>query len=354
MIWSDMYFRMGSKTGDYYDMESEIPADVAAAIPAEVQLVYWDYYHTDEEFYREWIRRHRDLGFEPIMASGVWTWGRFVHSHTRTSQTVLPCVRACLTEGLKEIIFTMWKDDGGGVDFNSAWAGVLMAVEAAYGAGEVVQERWAARFRGICRAELDANLAISRIDASERFGEEINVRLLLWDDPLLSLYRRSLTAREAWRDFDPAAFYTKLAEELAPLAEKGSGEAGDLKFACQLAATLSLKSAVYDRLTRAYADDDRETLAILTDSMIPTLIVEVKTLWEQHRHVWMSQNKAFGFEVQCVRYGGLLLRLEEVSLRIKEYLSGEAAKIDELETPVQPLAESFGSYRSVATASSIL
>jgi len=48
-----------------------------AAIPRDVDLVYWDYFHTDVEFYEEWIDRHRSLGSEPIMAGGVWTWGRF-------------------------------------------------------------------------------------------------------------------------------------------------------------------------------------------------------------------------------------------------------------------------------------
>ena len=40
MIWSDMYFRMGSKSGDYYDLESDVPPGVAAAIPSESLLVY--------------------------------------------------------------------------------------------------------------------------------------------------------------------------------------------------------------------------------------------------------------------------------------------------------------------------
>ena len=62
MIWSDMYFRIGSKTNDYYDREAEIPAEVASAISPEVDLVYWDYYHEDPGFYEEWIRRHRTMG----------------------------------------------------------------------------------------------------------------------------------------------------------------------------------------------------------------------------------------------------------------------------------------------------
>jgi len=353
MIWSDMYFRMGSKNGNYYDVESEVPPAVAAAIPRASQLVYWDYYHTDEAFYREWIRRHREMGFDPVMGSGVWTWGRFVYSHVYTAQTALPCVRACLDEGLDEIFFTMWKDDGAAVDFDSSLAGVLYAAQAAYNGGEI-GDTWEARFAGICRADLKANLAMCGIDASEYYGDEVNARMLLWDDPLLGLYRRSLLARESWKDFDPAAYYANLADTLADHAQTDSGEAGDLHFACQLAKILSLKAALYDRLVRAYATQDRETLRNLAQETIPALVAEVETLWELHREVWMAQNKAAGFEVQCVRYGGLRQRLEEVARRLEEYLAGKIETIEELETPLTPLPEHFGRYRSVATASSIL
>jgi hypothetical protein len=183
MIWSDMYFRMGSRTGDYYDMESRIPDEVAAAIPREAQLVYWDYYHTTEDFYHEWIKRHRDMGFEPVMGSGIWTWGRFVYSHAFTTQTALPCVRACLKEGLKEIFFTMWKDDGGGVDFDSALTGVLYAAEAAYNGGQVDEDLWASRFKGVCKADLTAQLQIPGLDPCTRYEDgEVKSRMLLWDD----------------------------------------------------------------------------------------------------------------------------------------------------------------------------
>ena len=52
----------------------------------------------------------------------------------------------------------------------------------------------------------------------------------------------------------------------------------------------------------------------------------------------MSENKAFGFEVQSLRIGGLRQRILEVQQRMEEYLSGELAEIDELEKPVLPFA----------------
>jgi len=39
MMWSDMFFRAGSKTNEYYDAAVEVPKTVVEAIPQEVHLV---------------------------------------------------------------------------------------------------------------------------------------------------------------------------------------------------------------------------------------------------------------------------------------------------------------------------
>ena len=49
MIWSDMYFRIADRENHGYYHDLPIPAEVAAKIPRDVQLVYWDYYHEDKE-----------------------------------------------------------------------------------------------------------------------------------------------------------------------------------------------------------------------------------------------------------------------------------------------------------------
>jgi hypothetical protein len=354
MIWSDMYFRMGSRTGNYYDLESKIPDEVAAAIPREAQLVYWDYYHDDEAFYREWIKRHRDLGFEPLMASGIWTWTRMVYSHQITVQDALPCVRACLKEDLKEMIFTMWKDDGAEVDFDLALAGVLYAAEASYNGGQVDDERWAARFGAVCKADLAANLEAGRLDVSHENEEvEINSRFLLWEDPLMGMYTSSLRSREETKDFDAAGYYAQLADDLSALPPDDR-EAGDLEFAAQIARAVALKAGMQARLADGYRDGDRAALAEVAEDLIPQVAAAVKRLWELHRRVWMAQNKPFGFEVLCVRYGGLILRLEEVAARVQEFLAGEVGRIDELEEQGEGAVIHWWHYKSVATGSCIL
>ena len=124
MIWSDMYFRLGSKTNSYYDRASKIPRKVVAGIPRDVDLVYWDYYHTDVEFYEEWIDRHRALGSEPIMASGVWTWNHFWASLPFSFTITEAAMRACKNKNLRQVFTTLWGDDGMECDLFSALPGI--------------------------------------------------------------------------------------------------------------------------------------------------------------------------------------------------------------------------------------
>jgi hypothetical protein len=155
MIWSDMYFRMGNGNNDYYSKDTVIPKDVAKAIPKEAELVYWDYYHDNKEFYLDWIERHRKLGKEPLMGSGVWTWNKFWYDRHITEKTVKPCVEACRESKVDEVFFTMWGDDGGFCDFDSAYAGLAYAAELSF-TGEASNKALNAKLEEIQRVKGNA------------------------------------------------------------------------------------------------------------------------------------------------------------------------------------------------------
>ena len=88
----------------------------------------------------------------------------------------------------------------------------------------------------------------------------------------------------------------------------------------------------------AYDAGDREKLRDIAEEAIPQLLRKLDRFYQDFRKQWMSENKAFGFEVQSLRIGGLRQRILEVQQRLEEYLSGEIAEIDELEKPVLPFA----------------
>ena len=68
-------------------------------------------------------------------------------------------------------------------------------------------------------------------------------------------------------------------------------------------------------------------------------------VYEAFKTVWFTENKPFGFEIHDLRLGVLKMRLEQLRIRVKDYLSGKIDKIEELEAPVLPFAD-FNGYVS--------
>ncbi len=354
IIWSDMYFRLGSKTNEYYDRTSAIPGDVAASIPKDVQLAYWDYYHTDAEFYAEWIKRHRAMGFDPLVAGGVWTWSHFWAALPFSFSATDACLRACKAEKIREAFVTLWGDDGMECDMFSALPGLQFFAEHAY-ADAVDQELLRANFRGSCDADFDDWAKASEIDsvpclaAPEKSYTNVG-KWLLWQDPLLGLMDPQLDG------FSLRSHYEKLADTLRKRARK-LPENRRLLFPSKMAEALSLKCDLRRHLVAAYKAKNRKRLKALVEGDLKKLRTTMRQLWKTHRQMWLSTYKPFGWEVIEQRYGATLARLEELADRVIEYLDGSVDSIPEFETKLEKVFQMppgqlpRATYSRVATAS---
>lgn len=354
MIWSDMYFRLASKTNQYYDRKSRIPADVAASIPRDVQLVYWDYYHHESDFYVEWIKRHRAMGFEPLVASGVWTWSHFWAALPFSFSTTDACMRACKEQRVREVFATLWGDDGMECDVFSALPGIQFFAEHAY-ADSVDEKLLRANFRGSCDADFDDWVKPSEIDsvpcltAPERSHTNVS-KWLLWQDPLLGLMEPQLSGVSLRRH------YRKLSDTLVAKARKLPANRR-LLFPAQLAKVLSLKCELRRDLVAAYKSGNKKRLRALAVGDLKTLQAEVDRLWKCHRKMWLTTYKAFGWEEIEQRYGWLHARLQSLSDRLREYVGGEVTSIPEFETKLEKIFQMRpgnlprATFSRVATAS---
>ena len=334
MIWSDMYFRIGSKSGGYYDRDCVIPEPVIEGIPKDVELVYWDYYHTDAEFYAEWIDRHRALGSEPIMAGGVWTWNHLWAGLPYSFTTTEACMTACKQKGLRQAFATLWGDDGMECDLFSCLPGLQFFAEHAY-ADELDPKLLRANFRGSCDADFDDWVRASDLDSvpcvPDPGESRTNVsKWLLWQDPFLPLLDPQLDGYSL-RDH-----YGQLADDLSLAACEGP-HAARLEFPARIAGTLALKCDLAKDLRAAYAAGDRNGLRLILRGDLAELRTEVDELWKCHRDMWLATYKPFGLEVVERRYGGLRARLESLADRLKDYLDGDIKSIPEFEVELHKI-----------------
>ncbi|MES2309421.1 MAG: beta-N-acetylhexosaminidase [Verrucomicrobiota bacterium] len=337
MIWSDMYFRLGSKTNHYYDKKTVIPPEVVKAIPNGVELVYWDYYHTNTAFYEDWINRHRALGSEPLMAGGVWTWSHFWAALPFSLAATEACMMACKKKKIKEVFVTLWGDDGMECDLFSALPGIQYFADHAY-AHQVKKETVQENFRGSCDATFHSWYRASDLDMIPQVAspEESTTNIskwLLWDDPFIGVAQSQRPRTSV------AAHYEKLAQDLLRNSQLLPGDRR-LLFPAQLAKVLSYKSELHSQLSRAYLRKDRKELRKIQQNVLTPCRKEVKKLWKLHRELWLSLYKPFGLEVVEQRYGGLMTRLESLSDRLDDFISQKIDAIPEFEAQRVPFLKS--------------
>src|SRR5690625_4891735 len=58
MMWSDMFLKLASQTGDVYSKTTEIPSYIIDKTPEQIQLMYCQYNSIDIEHYRIMIEQH--------------------------------------------------------------------------------------------------------------------------------------------------------------------------------------------------------------------------------------------------------------------------------------------------------
>ncbi len=307
MIWSDMFFRVHNPQHLYYVSSLDISPEDIAEIPKGVQLVFWDYYHWEESYYQDMIRIHRKLGFDPVMASMIWTPARLWYDHQQTARTVPPCIDSSRKAGLSELIFTLWGDDGAYCDFDSAMAGLTFAAAQVWKApASSLQKQYAQCFGGNYDAVLLA--AEMTVPQPEQFTCGLAASSVLWDDPLLGIVCRSARLHSPDMLENMKKRCSRIAEQLCGLRETGGG---DLEYACALALLIETKITLRLRLEQHLLNEETAMLArkaaMLTENVS-----------QGFRRQWLRRNKPFGLHLIQTRLAGQKARFEEIAMRIAE------------------------------------
>lgn len=329
MIWSDMFFRAASQTGDYYDQDLAITQTIIDRAPKNLQLVYWDYYHPDQAFYLDWIRRHKQFGAPPVFAGGIWTWTSFGANWSNTLTNTQAALAACKKEQVREVFATIWGDDSTECPIDINLLGLQVFAEHGY-ALEPDPKKLADRFFFTTGARLDDLLKINRFDAVPG-TEDGNARnfnaskVLMWQDILGGLFDKDIEGLPL------NSHYAGLAAEFEQLAGEPSGFQPIYEFYRQLACTLAIKAELGLQIKAAYDRRDKPELARFAGEVLPDLLARVLALKNCHRAIWLKNNKPLGWETYDLRYGFLMNRIDTAISRLDGFCAGELDRIGELD-----------------------
>lgn len=327
MMWSDMYFRLGSETNQYYDENSHIPKQVIENIP-DVDLVYWDYYHTDQAFYERFIQKHKLLKDKVVFAGGAWTWNGISPNFGKAYKTTEASIRACKQEEVSEVFITIWGDDGAETPYLVAYPTLHILAEHSY--YKEPSKHWIKkRFSEIHQLNLDELYLLNYLDevpgvSEGNYHESNPSKFLLWQDILLGLYDNNI------KDLPISDHYNNLTEKLKKIKTENVKWKHIIKFYTQLSKVLSLKSELGIKVKKHYESKNKSKLRADVKEL-EELSYEIDLLHSYHQEIWYTLYKPFGFEIIDIRYGGLKQRIKTAQIRLNKWLNNELEYLAELE-----------------------
>ena len=321
IMWSDMFYRLGSKNNDYYDTDAVVPESAIAQIP-DVALCYWDYYHTDEQFYAGMLEGHRQMGKKVVFAGGIWTWSGILPHVRKTNATMYPALRACLKAGIGTVLATLWGDDGCETDYRLALNQLPIYSEHVWMGEDCTRaevERMGERLTGLSEACFNAMGAFYADDEDHRPGKG-----LFYCDPLYPL------TEGLW---DLTGYREGLEEGIKTLERHLDDSRCEY---ARLAMRIALEKLNWvNELRPAYLRGDKAVVLTMANEKLPAmreLYVKMMSVW---REQWESGRKRNGWETICARLGAVIARLDDVQRILLRWADGTIERVEELdETPL--------------------
>ena len=328
MMWSDMFFRLANE-GAYYCKNGSIPKQVIEVVPENVELVYWDYYSTDEEHYSEMIRAHQQFRNKIVFAGGAWSWSGFAPANRFSIRATECAMRACADGGIDDVFITCWKDDGAECSLFATLPTLLCAAE--YARGNFAAEKIAEKFRRITGVNMEDFLALEGIDmATEKTGIRNPHKYMLYSDPFLGFLDRTTLSADG-------SGFAAVRERLA--AGKKSRRYGYIfNTLARLCDVLRIKYTLGQRTRAAYRRNDASEMSLLIEDY-KKLELAIGEFYRAFRAQWDRECKPNGFEKHDIRIGGLRQRIKHCREMLESYANGKTASISALEEEILPFAD---------------
>lgn len=331
MMWSDMFYKI-AYGGLHYDTTRELTEEYAKKIPEGIGLIYWDYSTTDFAVYDRVLKGHKKFGNPVIFAGGAMEAAGLVAFNKHSFHATLPSCKACIENGIEDVMVTIWGDNGQEPSRYAVMPAVVLWAELAYG-GKYDEDVLRRRFKVCLHSSFDDFMMLDTpaevYDIAKKKEPIFNssFKYLFYNDPLLGLFDSLVVSGEYNR------YYKKYAENIRTAARRNKEFAYVFETIADMCSVLEIKCDLGVRLKKSYDAGDREGLKNILEKDLPLLNRRLANFYKSVRRQWGAENKIFGFEVQDIRIGGLQKRLKTLEERLRGYLEGKENSLPELEQP---------------------
>ncbi len=349
MMWSDMYFRISNKNNDlYYEEDIEIPDDVKAKIPENVDLVFWHYgeKHECDDYM---LKKHNELNRNIMFAGGNWGWIGHFPEHNYMMSTSRFSLTACRNNNVKEAMMTIWCNDNAECDPFANLYSLSYFAELCYNV-DPTDEYINSRFEACTGASAELFYKMSyyhndfeRKPHHEHYSTRFLGKHLFWQDIMEGLYDTHLFEKKMSDHYEMSRDVYKNAlndEKWGYLYE----------YAYRAFDFLATKTEIAEKLVPAYKSGDKETLKNILEVLLPALREKTLAVHRAHKAAWLRNNKTIGWQNLDIRYYGIVGRCDTAMELISAYLRGETDRLEELEeTRLHKGLSGFQQYSGIAT-----
>ena len=325
MMWSDMFFRPWVEKHGYYAPRAEVPKDYIDALPKSVIPVYWDYYHTKKESYDDMFYNHAQLSKKTWFAGGIWSWQGFAPFNQFSIKSMIPAIESCKEHKIKNAVFAMWGDCGAECSRLTLLPSLFYVAQ--YAKGITDESVIKAKFKRLIGIDFDDFIKlddINMVKGDEDIHQIPTPKYALYSDCFAGFL--DVTMKEGG-----SKYFASLSKELASIAKKSRKYGYLFDTQAKLCDVLTIKYELGIKTFNAYKSGDKEELRRLANEDYAKLITLVERFSRSFEKQWMAENKAFGFDVQDIRIGGVIKRLSSCRRRLLDYVNGKTDRIDELE-----------------------
>ena len=329
LMWSDMLFK-GWTNGEYCIGKREVPKEYIDALPPSVSPVFWDYFHTAEDVYDNMIYNHKQFKSDVWFAGGAWTWTGVAPHNDFTLESMIPALKVCRKYKVKNVFFTMWGDNGGECSRFAVLPSLFYLAEVAK--GHTDEQKIKAKFKRLTGVDFDTFMLLdtpNHISLPDRPNFHNPSKYMLYSDCFNGFL--DWTVEEG-----VGATYARYAEALRAAVPKSRRYGYLFDTQAKLCSLLEVKYELGVKTRAAYKAGDKDELLRLATEDYTKAIKRTRLFAAALEKQWMAENKPQGFEVQDIRLGGLIRRLEHCRRDLLEYVGGKKVSVPELEQDILP------------------
>ena len=328
MLWSDMFFRPWNN-GKYVIPKCDMPREIIEALPGSVIPVYWDYYRTNEQIYSDMLENHKQLSDKTWFAGGSWCWSGMIPFNRYTLQTMLPALEACKKHKIRNVIFTMWGDNGAECSHFSQLPSLYYLSQ--YAKGVTDEEKIKSGFKRLIGIDFDEFMNIdcpNDVVAYEGLPRNPS-KYMLYSDYFNDFL--DYTVKEG-----AGEKYIEYAKQLHATSKKSRRYGYVFDTAAKLCDVMAIKYELGLKTRNAYEAGDKLELERLARNEYVKVAKLIDIYGRAFERQWFADNKPHGFDVQDHRIGALLRRTDACRRRILDYTSGRLDRIAELDEKLLP------------------